>query len=113
AFLRDQAASGGLLLLVEDDVADRSDPGLRGRYGYVGDVVMRWTNLAHSSAVELLRQGASGYPLNAYLLTRPGQQLGLDEGRDIVGPALEAIIRATCCVIVSSHDAETYVALSL
>lgn len=110
-FLDDLTAGAGRTLVVEDDLADRSDPGSRGHHGYVGDVVLRWTDLKGPSALRLLRQGSSGYPLNAYVLTHAPDELGLIASGDIAAPAVAAIIRATCCVIVSCHDAEAYVAL--
>lgn len=104
------ARAGLCTLLVEDDVARRSDPRL-GEVAFIDDRVVRWDELDPSStpAVALLR--ASTYPLNGFLCRAPVSDLGLEQGRSLGPEALAAIAEATAGVVVSVYDGEGYVAV--
>lgn len=105
-------AAGGGTLVVEDDLARRGDR-LDG-VAFVGDRVLRWADLTTdvARATRLLRLGASGYPLNAFvsrlsagsLFLRPGQTVGEDEVR--------ALAQSVAVVINSVYDAESFVLLA-
>src|SRR5205823_580050 len=61
--------SGAKLLLVEDELARRTDPDPDpwGTPIFFGDAVVWWVDLSESAVAgpELLRNGSAGYPLNA------------------------------------------------
>ena len=102
-------------LIVEDDLARRGDRQrpLPFYSAFLGDRVLRWVDLAETSdgAIHLLRSGASGYPLNAYLCVEPGV-MPTAEGTAILTAAdVPRLVTATCAVIASVYDAETYVVL--
>jgi hypothetical protein len=107
-------AAGAKVLVVEDDLARRGDPGLHGEFAFIGDHVIRWTSVepGGESACHLLRQGSSGYPLNAFLCRQSASELGLSAARDLGGSEQEKLEESICAVIVSVYDAEAYVVLS-
>ena len=98
------------LLLVEDDLRLRTDPHLWGNAIFFGDAVVRWLDLLESATdvPEFLRRGASGYPLNAFLLRATSGSLGLSPGRRLDADAAEAIAERVCGIIVAAYDAEAY-----
>ena len=105
-------AAGAEVLLVEDDLARRGDPVRNGPVAFVGDRVLRWCSLAspggRDSAVMLLRNGSSGYPLNAFVVSESIGRLGLVGGGEIDDACCEAIVGSLVAVIVAAFDAETY-----
>lgn len=105
--------AGLRVLLVEDDLARRGDPNLGRDVAFVGERVIRWSEMAGSSArtAALLRNGSSGYPLNAFLCRASAKQLGLEPGIEIEAEVQELIVESTQAVIVSVYDAEAFVAL--
>jgi len=98
------------LLLVENDLALRTDPWLFGNAAFFGDLVVHWVDLPGSVvlAPELLRRGASGYPLNAFLLRADSRTLGLAYGRGMTADSVDPIANEVCGVIVAAYDAEAY-----
>ena len=101
---------GASLLLVEDDLALRTDPNLSGNAVFFGDRVVWWIDLAEtaSSVLDPLRSGASGYPLNAFLLGGDCGSLALSPGRSMADDAVAAIKKDVCGIIVAAYDAEAY-----
>jgi len=99
-------------LVVEDDLARRGDPHVGGA-AFAGDRVLRWEELDRDggSAARLLRRGASGYPLNAFVCCGAAEDLGLGSGRELTAVEQENLAGSACVVIVSVWDAESYVAL--
>jgi hypothetical protein len=59
----------------------------------------------------LLRSGASGYPLNAYLTAAIAPELGLAHDRLLDPEHQLAIAEATPGLIVSAYDAEAFLIL--
>lgn len=107
------AAAGVRTLVVEDDLARRGDPGVGLDVAFVGDRVVRWADLGVGAdvAVQLLRAGASGYPLNAFACWPPSAELGLEAGVPLGERQQAALVESTCAVITAVYDAETYLVL--
>lgn len=107
------AAAGVRTLVVEDDLARRGDPGVGLDVAFIGDRVVRWADLGvgANAAVQLLRAGASGYPLNAFACWRPSAELGLKAGVILGESQQAALVDSTSAVITSVYDAETYLVL--
>ena len=107
------AAAGVRTLVVEDDLARRGDPGVGLDVAFVGDRVVRWANIGVGvdAAVQLLRAGASGYPLNAFACWPPSTELGLKAGVILGESRQTALVDSTSAVITSVYDAETYLVL--
>jgi hypothetical protein len=101
------------VLLVEDDLARRGDPNLGSEVAFVGDRIVRWSEMKGSSgrAVAFLRRGSSGYPLNAFVCRASAKQLRLEPGIEIDAEAQSHIVETAQAVIVSVYDAEAFVAL--
>lgn len=102
------STSGRMMLIVQDDLARRGDP-IQGSSCFVGDQAIRWTEISRSSiasAVQLLRTGSSGYPLNAYITFGVGPLLG---GTTVGSEQQVAIADSLAAIIVSVYDAEGYV----
>lgn len=107
------AVSDGILI-VDDDLSRRGDPGLDG-VSFVDDRVIRWEGLQSPSQdlTRLIRRGASGYPLNAFISgNRQGQTLRPSVGSlsdsDVLLLASEVQV-----VIHSIYDAESFLLLVL
>ena len=110
--LASAARTAKLTLVVEDDVARKGDPHL-GRAAFVGTRVLRWEEVDDqaASAVTLLRRGAFGYPLNAYVCQGTATDLGLSADSQLSPVLQERIADAVLGVLVSVWDAEAFVAV--
>lgn len=106
------ARKAKLTLLVEDDMARQGDPHL-GRVAFVGARVLRWAEVDDqvTSAVTLLRGGASGYPLNAYVCQGTALDLGLSADLQLSPTQQERLADLVLGVLVSVWDAEAFVAV--
>lgn len=106
------AASGNQTLIVEDDLARRGDPGLQ-EAAFVGDRVLRWRELGVEAkqAVRLLRSGASGYPLIAYVCRGASADVGLEAGTLLDSKKQAALVDSTVAILVTVYDAEAYLLL--
>lgn len=114
-FLNSLRRRGDAVLIVEDDLALRRDPRGAGNRCCIGDRVIGWAAIDSdcTAAAALLRTGASGYPLNAFVVQSSAAKLGLAEGHDLKAEDVEVIARLTIAVIVSVFDAESFVAIAL
>jgi hypothetical protein len=101
-----------LTLIVEDDLARRGDPRV-GRAAFVDDRLIRWEEINEDGfrAAKLLRSGASGYPLNAFICRGSSRELNLEEDRQLLVIEEEQIVDSTDAVVASVWDAEAYVAV--
>jgi hypothetical protein len=97
-------------LIVEDDLRRRGDPSLTSNVVYFGERVLHMTAIEGdvSAAVQMLRSGASGYPLNGFLCDKGQEDLGLIAGGEVDNDQAAAIVAATQIVIVAAYDAEAY-----
>lgn len=101
-----------LTLVVEDDLARQGDPRL-GQVAFVGARVLRWEAVDDqaTSAVTLLRRGASGYPLNAYVCQGTAADLGLSADLQLSPMQQERLADSVLGVLVSVWDAEAFIAV--
>lgn len=106
------ARKAKLTLVVEDDLARQGDPHL-GQAVFVGARVLRWEEVDDqaTSAVTLLRRGASGYPLNAYVCQGTAPDLGLTADLELSTMQQQRLVDAVLGVLVSVWDAEAFVAV--
>lgn len=112
-FLEANRKFGFCTLLVEDDMARKGDPYLTDDVAFVDDRVIYWTEIdpGASSATRLLRNGSSGYPLNAFVSRSPIADMNCFRGRQL-DSALDSICADVSGVIVSVFDGESFVATS-
>jgi hypothetical protein len=112
------ARQGSRIVLVEDDVQRRTDPGLEAESlssAYMGDDVVHWSDLAVGSgtvAAETVKGGAFGYPLNAFVSTRSPTELGLAEHTQVAAAAALEIANSLTAIVVSAFDAESFLVWS-
>jgi hypothetical protein len=113
AYLQDFENSGAKTLVVEDEISRRGDPIRGGPVAYYRDKVFRWCLLGGDAmrAVQLLRFGSSGYPLNAYVSPLSPQELSLSPDSELGASFPDAIKSALLAVIVSALDAETFLVI--
>jgi hypothetical protein len=106
------ARTAKLTLVVEDDLARQGDPHL-GRAAFVGARVLRWEEVDDQAknAVTILRRGASGYPLNAYICQGRPADLGLSADLQLSPIQQQRLADSVLGVIVSVWDAEAFVAV--
>lgn len=102
-------------VVVEDDALRRADPAVAlGELptAFIGEHVLHWYDFASSSnsdAATVIRAGATGYPLNAFVLTRGSHDLGLVQGASLPRSFAAEVAQNLAAVIVSAFDAETFV----
>lgn len=112
--LYDLAGRTDACLIVEDDLRRADDPATSALpipSASIDDRVFHWCDLSSSSADEVsttVRRGASGYPLNAFVVSRPCQGLGLHPGGRY-GPELAyEVASGLAAIIVSAFDGESF-----
>jgi len=105
------ALTGVKTLVVEDDLARRGDPSLHGQVAFVGGRVLRWADLSRAKASRLVRTGASGYPLNAFVCRADAISLSLTPERELSEADAVALAHSVCAVVTSVYDAESFVIL--
>lgn len=100
------------ILVVDDDLARRGEPGLDGA-SFVDDRAVRWVDIRSTSneLTRLIRIGASGYPLNAFICqSEEGRAAGVPAGSlsrlDVLRLASEVRV-----IIHSIFDAESFLFL--
>lgn len=112
--LRDLAAMDNALLVVDDDLARRGDRRLDDA-SFVDDRVVRSASLNAPSGdlTRLIRRGASGYPLNAFVC----ELSDADEAPARLGQmpesAVSLLAETARIVIHSIYDAESFLLLTL
>lgn len=106
-------ALGFCTLLVKDDMARRGDPYLPRDIAFVDDRVLHWTEIGPGarSATQLVRNGSTGHPLNAFVSRRPPADMKSLLGRQI-DSLLERICADICTVMVSVFDGESFVVMN-
>ena len=101
------------VLIVDDDISSRGDPGLDDA-GFVGDRVIRWapSSSEPSELIHLIRMGASGYPFNAILCDADAAS-GLKLGGTLDGEDCVRLADATRLIIHAVFDAESFLVITL
>src|SRR5690606_359093 len=103
-------SQGAAILLVDDDVSRVGDGGFGDDAVFVDDRVLRWVDLRTEPArlIDLMRRGASGYPLNAFACTEGARPI-LDRPRVWLTSSEVAELSHAVTVIVNAvYDAESY-----
>jgi hypothetical protein len=106
--------AGALCVVIEDDLRRSGDPALERLpvgSAVLGDQVLHWCDLpavSSSLAVSAIRRSASGYPLNAFIVTESAAALGLAGGGSVSTDLPSRIVRALDGVIVAAFDAESF-----
>ncbi len=97
-------------LIVEDDLARRGDANLGAAVAFVEDRVLRWVDCSRNTegAAAMLRNGSSGYPLNAFACRAAVSELGLSPGRALSADEQKRVTESTALIIVSIYDAEAF-----
>ena len=104
----------GSLLVVEDDLARRGDPSVLGAAAYVGDRVLRWRAIDDGRrAEELLREGSSGYPLNAFVIAENVGSSILSANAAISSQQVAQLARSVSIVIAAAFDGEAYLVVAI
>lgn len=112
--LGDLVTEGGSCVVAEDDLLRRSDPAVARRTvpsAFIGNHVVHWCDLVPGSgapAARALRASASGYPLNAFVVTRSAADLGLVTGRSLSEDFTSDVVGSLVAVVVSAFDAESF-----
>lgn len=111
--LHQLAAYAAETVLVEDDLRRRRDPvasrsGLAS--GFIGDRLVHWGDVrsACNGAVHVIAQGASGYPLNGFVVSRSAPDLGLVDGQDAPEHLAHDVVSTLIAVVVAAFDAESF-----
>ncbi|WP_223622727.1 hypothetical protein [Microbacterium sp. EST19A] len=111
-FLQSLAAAFDGILVVDDDLARRGDPRLEG-VSYVDDRVIRWVDLqsAPGDLTRLVRTGASGYPLNAFVCANTGGHAFHPPAGPLSEPDVVLLAGEVRMVIHSIFDTESFLLL--
>jgi len=111
--LRHLAVRAAETVLVEDDLRRRWHPvasrsGLAS--GFMGDRLVHWGDVrpACNGAVHVVAEGASGYPLNGFIVTRAAAELGLVDGKDVPDHLAQEVVPTLLAVVVAAFDAESF-----
>lgn len=107
------ARQDGRAVLVEDSTAGRNDPHLSHRgepSAFIGERVIHWCDLSNGGtpAMEVVAWGTSGYPTNAFVVSKASQELGLSDRQDAPNDLAQDVVSSLMAVIVAAFDAESY-----
>ena len=113
-YLQYLASMGAGVLVVEDDTAREGDPGLTEAVFLEGRG-LRWKDM-HADAsqlMRLIRRGASGYPLNAFVCDEDGRAILQQVGDALSSKDVTGLARSALSVIHSVYDAESFLVIEL
>lgn len=106
---------GASCVIVEDDVGRRTDPSLATRSvpsAFIGDRVVSWAVLDQTGsgtvATETIGMVSSGYPRNAFVITKSAVDLGLSQDQSLPADFAANVAASTLAVIVSAFDDESF-----
>lgn len=115
AVLDELAGEGSACVVVEDDMGMRMDPAIQNSslpVAFMGDRVISWAELERgrgADAVEAITQGASGYPRNAFVVSKSVAELELVDRQSLSQDFAGKVADALLAVIVGAFDDESYV----
>lgn len=115
AWFAERSACGPQTVMVLDDLARRGDPVLAGEdVAYNGSRVLSYAQVdpAGVDAAAAVRRGGSGYPTIAVVVPGSPDDLGLVAHGECDDDRVEALASHAAGVIVSVHDAETWLVLT-
>jgi hypothetical protein len=113
-YFRSITRSRKSLLVVEDDLARRGDSSLIGEFAFVGDHVVRWRQLDkdEDASIRLLRQGSSGFPTVAFVVTGLAEDFGLLAGASFDFAGEEKLAKSADAMIFAAFDAEAFLVMT-
>lgn len=115
AVLDELAGESSACVVVEDDMGMRMDPAIQNSsfpVAFVGDRVVSWAELKRgrgADAVEGITQGASGYPRNAFVVSKSVDELELVDRQSLSKDIAGKVAGALLAIIVGAFDDESYV----
>lgn len=107
AWLEDIASRGAASVVIEDDVRRKRDPHVRNPAAYLKDRVVHWHDLDatdSSAAAQEVKRGAFGYPLNAFVVSKSVEDLGLVDEQDAPPDLPQQVTVSLMAIIVSAFD---------
>lgn len=110
----DQIISEPSCVVVEDELAKRSDPAAKEMAGFVsfiGDRIIHWRDLESGdggAGAQTIRKGAFGYPLNAFLVGASSTRLGLVDREPVQAGFPDLVVENLRAIIVAAFDAESF-----
>lgn len=113
--LEELARRGAACVVVEDDLSIRTDPAVEQSsepLAFIGDRVISWCNLdpgAGVAAAEIVGQVGSGFPTNAFVVSRSAADLGLADRRLLSKNFGSKVVECLMAVVVAAYDDESYV----
>jgi hypothetical protein len=118
SFLEALTREHGSCVVIEDDVARRSDPHLDDMSvpsAFLGDRVLHWIDLETTSgdrAASAVEESSTGYPLIAFVSKKSPAELGLVANAAAPVDFPDCLADSTMALFVSAFDAESYVILT-
>lgn len=112
--LDELSRKGASCVLVEDDLANRTDPALARSEipaAFIRDRVVSWSDLEAGSgpdAVKAILNVGSGYPRNAFVVGQSAAELGLADRQQVPEDFPGQVAKSLLAVIVSIFDDESY-----
>lgn len=112
-FLEAMIRAGARSLIVEDDMAERSDPKLPGKpipLGFIDNRVVHWHELdagSGASAVETIMRSAS-HIMNAFVSTKSIEELGLVDHQEISKGIGKEIAASLLAIITFAFDETSF-----
>jgi hypothetical protein len=111
--LDELAGRGGCCVVIEDDGMRRHYPALSlpgvPPSAFIGDRVVHWADLQPADeAIRTIYAGASGYPLNAFVVAKSCDDLRLAEGDALDETFADELARSLAGVLVAAYDAESF-----
>lgn len=111
--INELAAGADACLIVEDDLRRADDSATKNlplTSAFIDECLVHWSELPTSSAdfvAATITRGASGYPLNAFVVSRSCRSLGFEP--DVQGTAVAPdVASGVFAIIVSAFDAESF-----
>lgn len=113
-YLDDLTSGKDLCLLIEDEAAERGDPNIEEwsvPSAFIGDRVVHWFDLKPGSgaaAMSAINESSSGYPLNAFVVTRTSTELGLVNRGSLANDIVDTIASSILAIVVAAFDATSF-----
>ncbi len=112
--LEELVDKGASCLVVEEDLARRTDPGVLDEeilWGFINDRLVAWFDLAPGRGIDAVREVmgvGSGYPRNAFVTMRSAADLGLSDRQQAPESFPIQVAESLLATIVSIYDNESY-----
>ena len=112
--LHELSADSEACLIVEDDLRRANDPvmgTLPFPWALIDGGIVHWCDLSASSGEDItatIRRGASGYPLNAFVVLQPCRSFGFTPGGHFDSQLASEVASTVAAIVVSAFDAESF-----